>query len=115
MGMIKSLDIPPKEKGQVMDREDRAYMIKLVVITAFFTIALTLLGVQLMLEKHISRMGDSAKALKEWSKKADLANEILGDMFKVHHTKEAYKKQGIGAEEAHDINIKQEDNNETNY
>ena len=115
MGMIKSLDIPPKEKGQTMDREDRAYMIKLMVASAVFTIALTLAGVQILLERHIYRMGKSAKAVMEWSKKADLANELLSDMFKVHHTKEAYKRQGIGAEEAHDINQKQEDNNETNY
>ena len=114
MGMIKSLDIPPKKAGQTMDREDRAYMIKLMVASAVFTIALTLAGVQLLLELHIYRMGKASKAVMEWSKKAELANELLGDMFKVHQTKEAYKRQGIGAEEAHDINIKQEDNNETN-
>ena len=115
MGMIKSLDIPPKKAGQTMDREDRAYMIKLMVATAFVTIALTIAGVQFLLERHIYRMGNKAKTMMEWAKKADFANEMLEDMLKVQHTKEAYKRQGIGAEEAHNINQKQEDNNETNY
>ena len=48
----------------------------------------------------------------EWSKKADLANEMLGDMFKVQQQKEAYQRQGVGAEEAKDINLNQEENNE---
>ena len=38
--------------------------------------------------------------MKEWSKKADLANEmLLDDLYKVAKTKESYKSQGIGAEE----------------
>ena len=44
-------------------------------------------------------MDKSAKALMEWSKKADLANEMLTEMFKVEQIKESYKLQGIGAEE----------------
>ena len=64
------------------------------------TASISILGNQLLLERHITRMGNSAKALMEWSKKADLANEMLGDMFKVQQTKESYERQGIKAEEA---------------
>ena len=75
---------------------------------------MTLLGVQLMLERHIMRMGDNAKALMEWSKKANLANEMLEEMFKVQQTKEAYEAQGIGAEEVIIKQQKQEVGNEKN-
>ena len=99
MGFIKYFDLPEKADGQAMDKADRAYLIKLIVVVGLFTFGLTMAGVQLLLERHIARMGDSAKSLMEWSKKADLANEMLGDMFKVQQTKENYESQGIGAEE----------------
>ena len=38
--------------------------------------------------------------MMEWSKKADFANEMLEDMFRVQQQKEAYERQGVGAEEA---------------
>ena len=104
MGFIKYFDLPEKAEGQAMDKADRAYLIKLIVVVGFFTFSLTMAGVQLMLERHIARMGNSAKALMEWSKKADLANEMLGDMFKVQQQKEVYEHQGIGAKEVIIIN-----------
>ena len=115
MGLFKVFDIPHKKPGEGLNTADRAYIIKLIVVASVFTISMTLMGVQLLLERHIYRMDKSAKALKEWAKKADFANEMLEDMFRVQQTKEAYERQGIKAEEAIDINLKQEDNNETNY
>ena len=113
MGMFKFFDMPKKEPGEAMNTADRLYIIKLIVISSVFTVSLTLLGVQLLLERHIHRMDKSAKKMMEWSKKADFANEMLEDMFKVQQTKESYESQGIGAEEAI-INNKQEVDNETN-
>ena len=111
--MFKFFDMPKKEPGESLNTADRLYLIKLIIISAFFTVALTLLGVQLMLERHIDRMGNKAKAMKEWSKKANLANEMLNDIFRVQQMKEAYESQGIGATEDN-INQKQEVNkNET--
>ena len=100
MGMFKFFDMPSKEPGESLNTADRLYLIKLIVASAFFIITVTLAGVQFLLELHIHRMGKSAKAMMEWSKKADFANEMLGDMFKVQQQKEAYERQGIGAEEA---------------
>ena len=99
MGMFKFVDMPKKEPGESLTTADWFYLIKLMVATAVFTISLTLMGVQLLLERHINRMDKSAKALMEWSKKADFANEMLEDMFRVQQTKEAYERQGIGATE----------------
>ena len=99
MGMFKFFDMPAKEPGEALNTADWFYLIKLMVATAIFTITVTLVGVQLLLECHIIRMDKSAKALKAWSKKADLANELLDDMFRVQQTKENYESQGIGAEE----------------
>ena len=109
MGFFKTFDIPHKEKGEPMDREDRAYLIKLIVVVGMLTFGLTMAGMQLLLERHIARMGDSATTLMEWSKKADLANEFLGDMFRVQQQKEAYQRQGIGAEEAQGVNNKNQE------
>ena len=112
--MFKFFDMPKKEAGEGLNTADRLYLIKLIIITGFLTVALTLLGVQLMLERHIDRMGDKAKTFMEWSKKADLANEMLNEMFKVQQIKESYQRQGVGAEETI-INLKnKEGNNETN-
>ena len=111
--MFKFFDIPKKELGEGLNTADRAYLIKLIVATSLFTIALTLAGVQALLERHINRMGDKSKTLMEWSKKADLANEMLNEMFKVQQMKESYKLQGIGATEEK-INFNQEENHETN-
>ena len=113
MGMFKFFDMPSKEPGESLNTADRLYLIKLIVISALFTIAMTLSGVQLMLERHITRMGDRAKVFMEWSKKADLANEMLNEMFKVQQIKENYKSQGIGAEEVKVKQQKQEVSNET--
>ena len=99
MGFIKYFDLPKKADGQAMDKADRTYLIKLIVVVGLFTFSLTIAGMQLLLERHISRMGKSAKALMEWSQKADFANEMLGEMFKVHQIKENYESQGIGAKE----------------
>ena len=107
--MFKIFDMPKKEPGEGLNTADRAYLIKLIVITGIFTVSMTLMGVQLMLERHINRMDKSAKALMEWSKKADFANEMLNDLFRVQQIKEAYKRQGIGADEAININKTQED------
>ena len=115
MGMFRFFDMPKKEAGETLTTADWFYLIKLMVATAFFTITLTLAGVQILLERHIIRMGDKAKVMMEWAKKANFANEMLEDMFKVQQTKEAYERQGIKAEEAIDINLNKEDNNETNY
>ena len=99
MGMFKFFDMPKKEPGERLNTADWFYLIKLMVATAFFTITLTLAGVQLLLERHIYRMDKSAKRMKEWAKKADFANEMLEDLFRVQQTKEAYERQGIGATE----------------
>ena len=112
MGMFKFFDMPKKEPGESLNTADRLYLIKLIVITGIFTVSMTLMGVQLMLERHINRMDKSAKAFMKWSKKADLANEMLNDMFKVQQTKEVYKSQGIGAEEVIIKQQKQEVGNE---
>ena len=100
MGIFKFFDMPAKEPGEALTSADWFYLIKLMVAVAFFTIALTLFGVQLLLERHITRMGDNAKKMMEWSKKADFANEMLEDLFRVQQQKEAYERQGVGAEEA---------------
>ena len=107
--MFKFFDMPKKGPGEGLNTADRAYLIKLIVVSALFTISLTILGVQLMLERHIHRMDKSAKVMREWAKKADFANEMLNDLFKVQQIKEAYKRQGIGADEAIGINNKKED------
>ena len=113
MGMFKSLDIPKKEPGEGLNTADRLYLIKLIVIMGFCSVSLTILGVQALLERHIDRMGDNAKTFMEWSKKADLANEMLNEMFKVQQIKEDYESQGIGATEEK-INFQKEVENETN-
>ena len=100
MGMFKFFDMPSKEPGESLNTADRLYLIKLIVIMGVFTVSMTLLGVQLMLERHIIRMGNNAKKMMEWSKKADFANEMLEDLFRVQQQKEAYEAQGVGAEEA---------------
>ena len=112
MGLFKSLDIPKKEPGEGLNTADRQYLIKLIVVMGVVTASLSFMGQQFLLERHIHRMDKSAKALKEWAKKADLANEILNEMFKVEQIKESYKLQGIGAEETI-INKEKEVSNET--
>ena len=110
--MFKVFDIPKKEAGEGLNTADRFYLIKLIVATAVFTIVLTLSGVQLLLENHISRLDKSTNTLMEWSKRVDLANEMLNDMFKVQQIKESYESQGIGATEEK-INLNKEAKNET--
>ena len=112
MGMFKSFDIPQKEPGENLNTADRAYLIKLIVVASFLTASLSIFGTMLLLERNIHRMDKSAKILMEWSKKADLANEMLNEMFKVEQIKESYKLQGIGATEDK-INLNKESENET--
>ena len=102
MGFFKVFDLPKKEPGENLNTADRAYLIKLIVVMGLVTVSLTIMGQQMLLERHIKRMDKSAKALKEWAKKADFANEMLNDMFRVQQIKESYKSQGIGADEAED-------------
>ena len=97
--MIKFFDLPEKADGQAMDKADRLYLIKLIVITGIFTASLSVLGSMFLIEYAIKRIDKSALAIKEWSKKANLATELLDDLYKVEKTKEQYKSQGIGAEE----------------
>ena len=112
MGFFKCLDMPKKEHGEALNTADRSYLIKLIVVSTIFGVSLTLAGMQLLLERHISRMDQSAQKMMKWSKKADFANEMLEDLFRVQQQKEAYERQGVGAEEAI-INInKQEVGNE---
>ena len=94
-----------------MDKADRSYLIKLIVVTAFFTASLSVMGNMFLLEYAIKRIDKSAKAMKEWSKKANLATEVLDDIYKVQQTKENYESQGIGAKET--IIKKKELNNES--
>ena len=68
------------------------------------TVGLTMFATAVVFELNISRMDKTVKILKEWSKKADLANEQLNTMYKMNQIKESYQNQGIGAEEAKDIN-----------
>ena len=114
MGMFKFFDMPKKEPGESLKTADWFYLIKLMVVTAFFTASLSVLGNMLLIEYAIHRLDKSATALMKWSKKADLANEMLEDMFKVQQTKETYKSQGIGAEEVIIKQQKQEVGNEKN-
>ena len=97
--MFKFFKMPEKEPGEGLNTADRAYLIKLIVVTGLVTASMSIMGTMLLLERHIYRMGNKAKAMMEWSKKADLANEILEDMFKVQQIKESYESQGIGATE----------------
>ena len=57
MGMFKFFDMPKKEPGEGLNTADRAYLIKLILISGLCTVALTILGVQLILERHISPHG----------------------------------------------------------
>ena len=99
MGMFKFFDIPKKEPGEGLNTADRGYLIKLIVVASVLTASLSIFGTMLLFEYSIHRMDRSAKILMEWSKKADLANELLNEMFKVEQIKESYKLQGIGATE----------------
>ena len=114
MGLFKSLDLPKKEPGAVLNTADRQYIIKLVVVMGFVTASLSFLGMQFLLERHIARMDNSAKILMEWSKKADFANDMLDDMMRVQRMKQSYENQGIKVDETIiNNNNKQEDNYET--
>ena len=113
MGMFKFFDMPSKEPGESLNTADWFYLIKLMVAVSLFTIALILFGVQLLLERHISRMDQSAQKMMKWSKKADFANEMLEDLFRVQQQKKTYESQGIGAEETIIKQQKQEVSNET--
>ena len=107
--MFKVFDMPKKEPGEGLNTADRAYLIKLVVVMGIVTASISIFGNMLLLEYSLHRMDKSAKALREWAKKADFANEMLNDLFKVQQIKESYKSQGIGADEAININKTQED------
>ena len=111
MGIFKSFDLPKKEPGAVLNTADRQYLIKLIVVTSVFTAALSFVGMQFLLERHIRRMDRSAKVMMEWSKKADFANDMLDDLFRVQRMKESYEKQGIKVDEAIINNNKTEEDN----
>ncbi len=100
--MFKFFKMPEKEPGEGLNTADRLYLIKLIVVTGLVTASMSIMGTMLLLERHLNRMGNKAKAMMEWSKKADLANEVLEDMFKVQQIKESYESQGIGATEEED-------------
>ena len=99
MGIFKSLDLPKKEPGAILNTADRQYLIKLVIITGFVTASVSICGTMFLLERHIDRMGNKAKVMMEWSKKADRANNMLSDIFKVERIKQSYEKQGIKVDE----------------
>ena len=100
MGMFKFFDMPKKEPGEALNTADRLYLIKLIVVTGLVTASLSILGTMFLLEYSVHRLDKSVKFMKAWSKKADFANEMLEDLFRVQQQKEAYKRQGVGAEEA---------------
>ena len=108
MGVFKSLDLPKKESGAGLNTADRQYLIKLIVVTGFVTASLSLCGTVFIFERYIKRMDRSAQILMEWSKKADFANDMLDDLFKVQRMKESYEKQGIKVDEAIINNNKEE-------
>ena len=100
MGFFKAFDLPKKEPESGLNTADRSYLIKLIVVTGVFTASLSIFGTMLLFERHINRMDNSTQILTEWSKKADLANDMLDDMFKVQRIKKSYEKQGIKVDEA---------------
>ena len=99
MAMFKFFETPKKEPGAVMDTIDRTYLVKLIVVMSFVTVSLNILSVQLLLERHINRLDKSSKALMAWSNKANTANDMLSDMFKVYKMKQDYEDKGIEATE----------------
>ena len=104
MGMFKFFKMPKKEPGEGLNTADRLYLIKLIIIMGFVTASVSIFGTMLLLERHIDRMGDKAQTMMKWSKKADMANEMLEDMFKVQRMKKSYESQGIGATEEEEDN-----------
>ena len=74
------------------------------MIMGVCTVGLSMFATAVVFELNFSRMDKTVKILTEWSKKANLANEVLDDMYRVHKIKESYQQQGIGAEETKDIN-----------
>ena len=76
------------------------------MIMGVCTVGLSMFATAVVFELNFSRMDKTVKILTEWSKKANLANEVLDDMYRIHKIKESYQQQGIGAEEAKDINKK---------
>ena len=51
------------------------------------TVGLSMFATAVIFELNISKMDNTAKILNEWSKKADLANQQLNEMYKVHQDK----------------------------
>ena len=97
--MHKPFDRTKKRQSGEMNKSDRVYFTRLIIAAVFCAIAVTLAGVRWLFDRHVVLMGDNVKALAEWSKKADFANEMLEDMFRVQQVKEAYERQGVGATE----------------
>ena len=97
--MFKFFKMPEKPPGAVLNTADRLYLIKLIVIMGLVTAVLSVCGTMALLEHNITRMGNKAKVMMKWSKKADMANEMLEDMFKVQRIKESYEREGIKAVE----------------
>ena len=110
-GMFRFFEkVPEKKPSAVLNTADRAYLIKLIVVMGLVTASISICGTMFLLERYISRMGQKAQAMKEWSKKANMANEMLEDMFKIQRIKESYERQGIKATEGNinEDNIKEE-------
>ena len=90
-----------------MNDKQFKYLVKLIVIMGIATVSLSMLATSIMWEINLARMDKSAKTIMEWSKKADLANEMLNELYKVERLKESYENQGIGATEEN-INTEEE-------
>ena len=82
-----------------MSEKQYKYLVKLIVVMGIVTASLSMLTTSIMLSVYISKLDKSAQKMLAWSTKADRANEVLNDMFKVHKIKEDYGRQGIKATE----------------
>ena len=83
----------------LMSSDDKRYFIKYGLCLAAAHFGITFAGVSALLEWKTARMNKSAQKMLAWSKKADQANEMLNDLFKVQRMKEDYNRQGIKATE----------------
>ena len=82
-----------------MSEKQYKYLVKLIVVMGIVTASLSMLTTSIMLSVYISKLDKSAQQMLTWSKKADLATDMINDMFKVQKIKEDYGRQGIKATE----------------
>ena len=82
-----------------MSEKQFKYLVKLIVVMGIVTASLSMVATSVLLSVYISNLDKSAQKMLAWSTKADRANEVLNDMFKVHKIKEDYGRQGIKATE----------------